>query len=90
MVEAANRPARSLYSKLGYKVVGTDAEAETLVPTADGRVTKQKTKQLTMRRDLGAGAAGGLLAPVGLVVALAAANAATGGAVGDAVAGLFN
>ena len=57
VVEESNKPARNLYSKLGYRVINKDAASDTLVPTDDGRIAKQTTTTLmTMRRDLMAAA----------------------------------
>ena len=66
VVEESNKPARNLYSKLGYRVVSKDAASDTLVPTDDGRIAKQTTTTLTMRRDLNGG--GSLLPVAGAVV----------------------
>ena len=55
VVEESNKPARNLYSKLGYRVISTDTASDTLVPTDDGRIAKQTTTTLTMRRDLNGG-----------------------------------
>ena len=69
VVEESNKPARNLYSKLGYRVVSKDTASDTLVPTDDGRIAKQTTTTLTMRRDLNGGGAA-LLPIAGAVVAL--------------------
>ena len=66
VVEESNKPARNLYSKLGYTVVSKDTASDTLVPTDDGRIAKQTTTTLTMRRDLNGG--GSLLPVAGAVV----------------------
>ena len=66
VVEESNKPARNLYSKLGYSVVSKDTASDTLVPTDDGRIAKQTTTTLTMRRDLNGG--GSLLPVAGAVV----------------------
>mmetsp|Transcript_9064 Transcript_9064/g.27132 ORF Transcript_9064/g.27132 Transcript_9064/m.27132 type:complete len:246 (-) Transcript_9064:80-817(-) len=77
VVEQRNKPARALYSKLGYRVVDKNEDAEALVPTADGRISSVGTTTLTMRADL-SGGAGGLLVPVLGGLALAAGVAASG------------
>jgi ribosomal protein S18 acetylase RimI-like enzyme len=69
VVEESNKPARNLYSKLGYSVISKDTASDTLVPTDDGRIAKQTTTTLTMRRDLNGGGAA-LLPIAGAVVAL--------------------
>jgi GNAT superfamily N-acetyltransferase len=66
VVEESNKPARNLYAKLGYRVVSKDTASDTLVPTDDGRIAKQTTTTLTMRRDLNGG--GSLLPVAGAVV----------------------
>ena len=68
VVEESNKPARNLYSKLGYTVISKDTASDTLVPTDDGRIAKQTTTTLTMRRDLNGG---GSLLPVAGAVAVA-------------------
>ena len=35
VVEESNKPARNLYSKLGYTVISKDTASDTLVPTDD-------------------------------------------------------
>ena len=62
VVEESNKPARNLYSKLGYTVVSKDTASDTLVPTDDGCIAKQTTTTLTMRRDLNGG--GSALLPI--------------------------
>ena len=69
VVEESNKPARNLYSKLGYSVVSKDTASDTLVPTDDGRIAKQTTTTLTMRRDLNGG--GAALLPVAGAVVIA-------------------
>ena len=69
VVEESNKPARNLYSKLGYTVVSKDTASDTLVPTDDGRIAKQTTTTLTMRRDLNGG--GAALLPVAGAVVIA-------------------
>merc|ERR1711871_1086019 len=69
VVEESNKPARNLYSKLGYTIISKDTASDTLVPTDDGRIAKQTTTTLTMRRDLNGGGAA-LLPIAGAVVAL--------------------
>ena len=54
VVDESNKPARNLYSKLGYSVINKE-QSDTLVPTDDGRIAKQTTTTLTMRRDLNGG-----------------------------------
>jgi ribosomal protein S18 acetylase RimI-like enzyme len=65
VVEESNKPARNLYAKLGYRVINKE-QSDTLVPTDDGRIAKQTTTTLTMRRDLNGG--GSLLPVAGAVV----------------------
>ena len=40
VVEESNKPARNLYSKLGYSVIDKNTASDTLVPTDDGRIAK--------------------------------------------------
>ncbi len=70
VVEESNKPARNLYSKLGYSVISKDTASDTLVPTDDGRIAKQTTTTLTMRRDLNGGGAALLPIAGAAVVAL--------------------
>ncbi|KAJ8605105.1 hypothetical protein CTAYLR_000404 [Chrysophaeum taylorii] len=65
VVEERNLKARSLYSKLGYRVVAKDATATTLRPLSDGRIVTETTTTLTMRRNL-------IVPPLGLARPLAA------------------
>ena len=51
VVEARNKRAQGLYRKLGYKVIGSDANAAAL-EVVDGRSRETTTKTLVMRKSL--------------------------------------
>ena len=52
---------------MGYSVVSKDTASDTLVPTDDGRIAKQTTTTLTMRRDLNGGGSPILIAGAAVV-----------------------
>ena len=58
VVEASNKQATSLYRKLGYRPIGTEAGAPNLRVDENGKVVEAKVKAVTMRKSLKEGMAG--------------------------------
>jgi ribosomal protein S18 acetylase RimI-like enzyme len=57
-VEERNKAALRLYQKLGYRKVWTDDDAQTLLPTSNGRLENAPTRIVCMRKRLDLGLLG--------------------------------
>ena len=55
LVEARNKGAVRLYEKLGYETIWADDEAETLLPTSNGKMAMDPTTILCMKKNLRGG-----------------------------------
>ena len=76
VVEASNKQATSLYRKLGYRPIGTEAGAPNLRVDENGKVVEAKVKAVTMRKSLKEGIAGTIenLDPASLLLKAAGAG----------------